>query len=258
MAEVLSLPRPDDRSHFGAGPLHRSSSQTTLLLHNPSSYTGSSPDLRAKHAHYEYDTRHSASVPSSAPSSPRWTQPDFSNQPSYLSTPSSSLSLDEPCSSDDDDLTFPSYDGDDVLDPRRTRHIHEPPPSPADPISPEPSRSISSAIVHTENGQSPSLVKIRRDGHSELLFTIRDDFDVRREPTRHVDYLSHIWKEEDIWTSWRHVVGKREDYSNSSRLENASWRTWAKARFGLPTVSPERLNWYVATVCADFARIDNR
>ncbi|SGZ41280.1 uncharacterized protein HGUI_03480 [Hanseniaspora guilliermondii] len=33
------------------------------------------------------------------------------------------------------------------------------------------------------------------------------------------------------------------DTINASRLENASWRTWAKARNNLKTVSPEILNW---------------
>lgn len=33
------------------------------------------------------------------------------------------------------------------------------------------------------------------------------------------------------------------DSINAARLENASWRTWAKARNNLKTVSPEILNW---------------
>lgn len=70
-----------------------------------------------------------------------------------------------------------------------------------------------------------------------------DDSVVRHEPSRHVDYLSHDWKEEDIWASWRYMVGKRKVYSNAARLENASWRTWAKSKFKLRTVSPETLNW---------------
>jgi hypothetical protein len=32
---------------------------------------------------------------------------------------------------------------------------------------------------------------------------------------------------------------------NAARLENASWRTWLKAKNNLKTVSPETLNWYV-------------
>jgi hypothetical protein len=70
-----------------------------------------------------------------------------------------------------------------------------------------------------------------------------DDTSVEEEPTRHVDYLSHEWKEEDIWASWKYVVCRKDVYSNGARLENASWRTWAKLKNNLGTVSPETLNW---------------
>ncbi|KAJ5684845.1 uncharacterized protein N7477_001190 [Penicillium maclennaniae] len=70
-----------------------------------------------------------------------------------------------------------------------------------------------------------------------------DDTSVEEEPSRHVDYLSHEWREEDIWASWRYVTSRRSDYSNGVRLENASWRTWAKAKHNLGTISPETLNW---------------
>lgn len=70
-----------------------------------------------------------------------------------------------------------------------------------------------------------------------------DDTSIEDEPSRHVDYLSHDWKEEDIWSSWRYVTSRRNDYSNGVRLENASWRTWVKAKHNLKTISPESLNW---------------
>lgn len=73
--------------------------------------------------------------------------------------------------------------------------------------------------------------------------TAGDDSSIEEEPERHVDYLSHEWREEDIWASWRYVVSRRNRYSNAVRLENASWRTWAKAKYNLRTVSPETLNW---------------
>ncbi|KAJ5963132.1 hypothetical protein N7481_013437 [Penicillium waksmanii] len=80
---------------------------------------------------------------------------------------------------------------------------------------------------------------------SALLTThpAADDTSVEDEPSRHVDYLAHEWKEEDIWASWRYVTARRGDYSNGVRLENASWRTWAKAKNNLKTISPETLNW---------------
>jgi hypothetical protein len=70
-----------------------------------------------------------------------------------------------------------------------------------------------------------------------------DDTAVRIQPSNHVDYLSHNWKEEDIWSSWKHIVSKRIAYSNSARLENASWRTWMKSKNKLKTISPESLDW---------------
>lgn len=70
-----------------------------------------------------------------------------------------------------------------------------------------------------------------------------DDISVEEEPSRHVDYLSHKWSEEDIWASWRYVTARKTIYSNGVRLENASWRTWAKAKYSLGTIAPETLNW---------------
>ena len=243
MAEVLTLPQQDGRSHFGAGHLHRSSSQSTLLLQNPS-YSGSSPDLRTTYSQAKCDTRHSTSLPSSAPSSPRPAQHDFSNQPSYLSTPSSSLSLDEPCSSEDEDLSFPTYDEDAGGYQSIRRQDEEPPPSPVEPIITEtpPAGPRSKVILGPQ--KSLSLASLADHGLPEPSNTAGDDTTIQMQPTRHVDYLSHNWNEEDIWSSWRHVVKKRKIYSNSTRLENASWRTWAKAKYGLKTVSPEKLNWY--------------
>jgi hypothetical protein len=75
----------------------------------------------------------------------------------------------------------------------------------------------------------------------------KDDSTVRSQPSRHVDYLSHNWKVEDIWLSWELIVSKRKAYNNNSvRLENASWRAWAKSKNRLKTISPETLNWSVA------------
>ena len=243
MAKVLSLPQPNDRSPFGADLLHPSPSRPTLHLQNPSSYSGSSPDLRTKYAQIEYDTRHSASEPSSAPSSPRFAQVEFSNQPSYLSTPSSSLSLDEPYPSEDEELLFPSYDDIDGKDLLMHSQDECPPPSPTELFIPGTSEA-GPPTLEIGGNKNLSSASLSHCGPPEPSPTAGDDTAIRIEPTRHVDYLSHNWKEEDIWSSWRHIVGKRKAYSNSLRLENASWRTWAKAKYGLQTVSPERLNWY--------------
>lgn len=70
-----------------------------------------------------------------------------------------------------------------------------------------------------------------------------DDTAITPLPSRHVDYLSHKWREEDLWASWKHVVSKRKYYSNGRRLENVFWRVWAQTRSNLNVISPESLNW---------------
>lgn len=230
MTEVLSITQPEGNSHFGS-PLRRSSSQTSFLLQNASSYSRSSTNLKQKYAAVGYDaSKFPASLPSSAPSSPRLTAPEFSNQPSYTSTPSSSLSLDDQCQTEKEDVIFPLYDEggyyEDIVD--------------ADlPLSPESPR----LDAVTKSASDSALAKPVYPQNLHTLPTAGDDTAIENEPTRHVDYLSHNWKEEDIWASWRHIVAKRKAYSNSSRLENASWRTWAKSKYQLKTVSPETLNW---------------
>lgn len=66
-----------------------------------------------------------------------------------------------------------------------------------------------------------------------------------RMPTVCVDYLSHQWTDEDVWSSWKAMTKQKNQIANGVRLENASWRTWAKQRGNLKTISPETLNWYV-------------
>lgn len=64
-----------------------------------------------------------------------------------------------------------------------------------------------------------------------------------RLPSICVDYLSHDWAEDDVWTSWKAMTKHKSEIANGVRLENASWRTWAKQRGNLKTISPETLNW---------------
>lgn len=107
------------------------------------------------------------------------------------------------------------------------------------PSSPDPT----CADAVTKSPRESGLTTFAYPESSTAPLTAGDDTAIQTEPTRHVDYLSHNWKEEDIWSSWRHIVAKRKVYSNSPRLENASWRTWAKSKNHLKTVSPETLNW---------------
>jgi hypothetical protein len=147
------------------------------------------------------------------------------------------LSLDVPCEERDDDddddvddqISFPSYD--DVGYYEQEEDL-EPLPSPRTGDSYTVSPNSDSTSTNASRPESPEAVE-----HAE------DDTAVRTQPSRHVDYLSHNWKEEDIWSSWKHIISKRKSYGNAARLENASWRTWMKAKYKLRTVSPETLNW---------------
>ncbi|KAL8943525.1 MAG: hypothetical protein Q9216_000983 [Gyalolechia sp. 2 TL-2023] len=231
MAQVLSFPsQPDGAPHFGDSSLQHSSSHSSLLLHTSVVY--SSNNQKSGYSHLGFDNRPSNSLPSSAPSSPPPSQPQFSNQPSYTSTPSSSLSLDEECSLDNEDIHFPSYGDNTFIAPGLATESPNSPKCSSSEI-PTPSDSVPSGSSHLNK----EATKTGASGPAG------DDMDLKEEPTRHVDYLSHNWKEEDIWTSWRHIVARRNSYSNSTRLENASWRTWAKSKYRLKTVSPETLNW---------------
>lgn len=70
-----------------------------------------------------------------------------------------------------------------------------------------------------------------------------DDSSVTTLPTGQVDYLSHKWREEDVWSSWKSMTRQKNAIANGTRLENASWRTWWQQRNKLKTISPETLNW---------------
>ncbi|KAL8873687.1 MAG: hypothetical protein Q9174_000892 [Haloplaca sp. 1 TL-2023] len=230
MAEVLSIPHQGE-GVFGSSSLQRSSSHSSLLLPTSDIYHASPTNLKSGYSHLGYDNVPSSSLPSSAPSSPRMNHPQFSNQPSYTSTPSSSLSLDE-CFTDNEDINFPSY-GDPL--PTETSRASK---------SSKPTIKVQVPVGFQPKSAVPSQTASHGPTSRPQAGSASDDMDIEREPTRHVDYLSHTWKEEHIWCSWRHVVARRKVYSNSSRLENASWRTWAKTRYRLKTVSPDILNWY--------------
>ena len=83
--------------------------------------------------------------------------------------------------------------------------------------------------------------------------TIPDDSAVSDLPRGQVDYLSHEWREEDVWRSWRNMTRLKNEIANGVRLENASWRTWWKQRNGLKTITPETLNWFVPVFFASLS-----
>lgn len=134
---------------------------------------------------------------------------------SSTATAFSSLSLNVGDDQDDSELILPSYDSHQFI-PKEPEALSE--------ISVD-----SSADLQRWRAQTPAA----------------DDSSIEDEPSRHVDYLSHEWRQEDIWASWRYVVARRSAYDNGVRLENASWRTWGKLKMNLGTVSPETLNWLV-------------
>ena len=219
----------EENSYFSSSSLHRSHSQPKFVTQ--SSYS-KSPSRSKSSSGFGKGISPSNSSASSRESSPRTLHAD-STAPSFSSTPASSLSLDAQCDDRDeeDQIVFPSYD--DVGYYGQVEDL-EPPASPRTGDSYTVSPTSNSTSTNVSRPESPDPV-----GHAE------DDTAVRTQPSRHVDYLSHNWKEEDIWSSWKLIVSKRKAYTNSARLENASWRTWAKSKNRLKTVSPETLNWYV-------------
>jgi hypothetical protein len=224
MAVVLNS---EENSYFSSSPLRRSHSQPKFVTQ--SSY--SKPPSKSKSSGgFNAIISPTNSASSSTPSSPRTLHAD-STAPSYSSTPASSLSLDPHCEGqeDEDQISFPSYD--DVGYYGQVEDL-EPPASPRTGDSYTVSPTSNSTSTNVSRPDSPDPIE-----HAE------DDTAVRTQPSRHVDYLSHNWKEEDIWLSWKHIVSKRKAYNNSARLENASWRTWTKSKNKLKTVSPETLNW---------------
>jgi hypothetical protein len=163
----------------------------------------------------------STSAPSSVPSQPQLAHTTFLRRTSYTSTLDSSLSLDS--KENDDEIDFSSFQKSGLL-----YQLEEVPETATKP---------------DEHDAKPTTTAILGDEASQSDTKPKDDQAMEREPARHADYLAHEWKLEDIWSSWRYVVARRRVYSDSVRLENASWRMWAKAKDNLGTVSPESINW---------------
>jgi Fungal protein of unknown function (DUF1752) len=168
----------------------------------------------------------STSSSSTVLSSPEFAHPSL-DRSSYTPTTASSLSL----NADEEELDgilLPSYDADDFSKQEYDSDYYN-------TADPDPS---------VDESPTDTLPLHRLDDPFAITpRPVGDDSLIEEQPSRHVDYLSHDWKEEDIWASWRYVTTRRNMYSNSVRLENASWRTWAKLKYKLRTVSPETLNW---------------
>lgn len=205
MAAVLSTPR---EKQFTPDPLRYPTAQR-YFLHGPGLSIKPPVSIHSDYSSTDYLSPISSPVSSSIPSSPT----------------SSSLSPSVDDEHDgDDEIVFPSYDANDV--------------SRKDPSA---SQDLQSEQAASEGFTTP-LTKSQRWC---LKSPAADDTSLEDEPSRHVDYLSHEWREEDIWSSWRYVTTHTDAYSNGPRLENASWRMWTKLKYGLGTISPEKLNWLV-------------
>ena len=221
MAEVMTTPRTPDGQPFyqpsGLRRAHASSSSlyigTPPLSSSPKSTSFIEPAVHQERISTPTPPPPPTSIPlpSSIPDIPAF---DKSDPP-----PDQNKSSLEVKFSNDDDISFPDYG-----------QFYQQSESYAGSQSSE--EPVGSTTTETTASDSPLPTP-----------TVSDDTALKSEPKEHVDYLSHDWREEDIWSSWRHIVSQRRVYGQRSRLENASWRTWAKTKNHLRTISPETLNW---------------
>jgi hypothetical protein len=233
MAVVLSS---EENNYFSSGGLKRSHSGKFATASPRRQFT-SSPSLPSLGSPISYDSAspRTTSSRSSSTSSPKTLRAD-ANSPLFQSTTGSSISLDNLCNDieeAEDQIAFPSYDDVGYFDQTEDLEAPSSPRGTGESYTVSPSSNTASTSTDASRPESPDIVV----DHAE------DDTAIRAQPTRHVDYLSHNWREEDIWSSWQFIVSRRGTYSNSARLENASWRTWIKNKYKLKTVSPETLNW---------------
>lgn len=233
MAVVLSS---EENIYFSQSSLRRSHSQPKFGTKRTGFHTSASAS-RISDVYPESSRGYAGSASSSAPSSPVAVHTESAGL-SCSPTLANNFSLEPDCDGVDHlgtaptvHIVLPQYEDTDYFN-----HIEdlEPPPSPRNGHSYTASPNEHDVSTGTS-----------RPGSPELSERAEDDIAIRALPSRHVDYLSHNWREEDIWSSWKHIVSRRGDYSNSARLENASWRTWMKSKNKLSTVSPETLNWLV-------------
>lgn len=252
MTEVLQVPRqPDGQSYYQSAGMRRSPPSSSSLFLDTSPLA-SSPKSTIATPHAEHQERLSGKTSSSLPPSSASSYETISSAASRDSTLDSFGSSVESTLSLDTDIDFPNYEDISFGGGQGSRGDA---PNYGDDSSEETPET-----TNTDTTQSDSPLPTP---------TVSDDTAVKNDPSRQVDFLSHEWREEDIWASWRHIVSQRKTlYGERSRyvvyvlhdtlrhcegrrsdqltrLENASWRTWAKTKFDLRTVSPERLNWYV-------------
>jgi len=167
---------------------------------------------------------------------------DYSRRSSSQSTVATSIGgFDMRSRDDDDENIFPSYGT-----PFKFEHTYEDYPSIGSPDSSDDEGEAYDAS-QSETSETATI----ESNHSPDLPPIVDDTAVRPEPSRHVDYLSHKWSLHEVASTWKHVASKRGapitggPPGGQSRLENASWRSWAQTRGRLRTVPSSSINWYI-------------
>ncbi|KAI8952124.1 hypothetical protein F4801DRAFT_241894 [Xylaria longipes] len=238
MAVVLS----SEESDLFSSALRRSHSQSKFVSSRQSTGFHTSASTSRIDQLFRDNYRHQlihpvpVSSPSSGPPSPTIPHVESESNLSYTSTPATSVSFDG------------QYESDSSVEPQDSLLLSEYGDNPyfmLDDLGDiEPSLiSQLDDDTYTASPTDDTSAGTSRPGSPGVPEHAEDDTAVKHRPTHHVDYLSHNWREEDIWSSWRYIISKRGDFANAPRLENASWRTWMKAKYRLKTVSPETLNW---------------
>lgn len=235
MAALLYSENPNFE-FFAPTAIRRSNSRHKLAEASPS-YAPATPTLS------NHSPSASKGFPDSASStpysSPRTVHAECSDL-SFASTPATNLSIAsdlETFATDeslDESFELPPFD--------KAEIFSQPEFSPEGTLESPPSPKAGDSYTVSPGGLEISDNTLG-PGSLECQEHAEDDTAVTYKPSRQVDYLSHDWKEEDLWASWSYVVTRRNEFGNGARLENASWRTWAKVKHNLPTVSPETLNW---------------
>ncbi|OTA24195.1 hypothetical protein BTJ68_13295 [Hortaea werneckii EXF-2000] len=235
MAEVLrASPTPDSQPLYQSSGLRRSQPSSSSLVCLDSAALSPSPRSTTPSTPHAEHTEHLETSPSAATLAPSKASSSdltsFANLGLERTNSSTGWSMDsnDTSSQDDEPPDFPDYMGLQFAQMPSTPHID------FEGYGQSSSDEPVSESVTTDTTRSDSPLPTP---------TVLDDTAMKLEPKQHVDYLSHDWREEDIWSSWRHIVSQRRVYGQRSRLENASWRTWAKSKYQLRTVSPETLNW---------------
>jgi hypothetical protein len=157
----------------------------------------------------------------------------------------------------EDEIEFPSYDDprsptqEAELDDKRiydeqVEYYMQSPTLQPEYLEDDESLCSSPSLITSPMDSLDSLDSLDYLEPCDITETV-DDTAAQVQPSHHVDYLAHDWPEEDLWASWKYVQSNRGAYENSRRLENASWRCWAKKRSNLKTIAPETVDWYAFT-----------